>query len=129
MKTYKYLENEFMGKGSKNAVMNFLNLSEQDFVNKSKSLESTALGVVKSAINIDVIKEDEDGVTVLNSLCTSFVTAKLLEQTCENDYLSLSAEIMDGFKFTLRTISEAQSKSKISPDESKKKKFYGMKVF
>ena len=82
--------------------------------------EKTAIGVIASSVNLDKVKELENGRELLSGLCKSYVLAKLYEHIAHTDYIDLAADLMVDFRDTLKRVREAQISEGTNTNEKAK---------
>lgn len=119
---YNYLEDNFIGHGTKNGIMHHLGLDEISFDSKVRNFEMISVGIIRGILNIEALKVDEEGKSILKGLCSNYVSAKLLEATGVPDYFRMGEEYMIDFRYTLNELGKAQDKSKIDPYSTAPKK-------
>ena len=125
---YTYLKEKFTPPETKNTIMELWELTSEEFVTRAIELENAGIAVIKASVNLEAL-EKESGTEVISDLLSQYVTAKFFEQLLNRDYGEEVEALLTGFWDTIKTIKEAQEKSKITPEEDSKKIYLGLEVF
>lgn len=117
---FKYIKGRLMPDTAKNRILSLAGYSENELKTEVYALEKEAAGIIETTLNIDKIKETENGESVLSGICRDYVLAKLYSSLALDNYIDSGEDYMVSFRTTLRNLKDAQLEDGIEGDESKK---------
>ena len=124
--SYIYMKENLVPETTANILKHYSGFTDGEFQEEICHLEKTAIGVIASSVNLDKVKELENGRELLSGLCKSYVLAKLYEHIAHTDYIDLAADLMVDFRDTLKRVREAQISEGTNTDE--KAKFWNLYI-